>query len=106
LAKENKKLPKSKRKTARKVWKIDPSGTLHNGPKFSSYFELRDLIANKEKDFAKGFLEALIEYSMGRSFGFSDELMAEGILKDAEKNNYRIRSFIHNVIQSKAFNLK
>lgn len=37
----------------RKEWPIDPSGSFHNGPNFSDYFELRDVIASRSRDFAR-----------------------------------------------------
>jgi hypothetical protein len=46
-----------------KTSKIDPSGAFHKDPKFASYHEMRDLIAAREKDFARGFTEHLVEYA-------------------------------------------
>ena len=66
-----------------KTWEIDPSGAFHNGPAFANYFELRDRVADREADFARGFTEHLIEYAMGRPFGFIDEDLANEILRAA-----------------------
>ena len=57
-------------KHGKKTYDIDPSGKFHKGPEFSGYFEMRDLIAQKENDFARGFTEHLIGYGLGRPFGF------------------------------------
>ena len=36
-----------------KIWTIDASGAFHKGPAFGDYQELRDLIAEREEDFAE-----------------------------------------------------
>ncbi|MFN0075641.1 MAG: DUF1592 domain-containing protein, partial [Prosthecobacter sp.] len=43
-----------KRGVGKKTWSIDPSGQFYNGPAFQDYFQLRDLIADKSEDFARG----------------------------------------------------
>ena len=58
---------------------IDTSGKFHNGPAFADYHELRQLIAAREDDFARGFTEHLIEYAPGRPFGFTDAELASAI---------------------------
>ena len=50
------------------TWDIDPAGKFHNGPEFANYFEMRDLIADREEDFARGLTEHLIGYGLGRPF--------------------------------------
>ena len=86
---------------------IDASGAFHNGPAFADFFELRELIAtNHKEDFARGFAEALIEYGLGRPFGFTDEDLANEILVASKDKQYSIREFIHALVQSKPFQSK
>jgi len=85
---------------------IDASGAFHNGPAFADYFELRDRISEHEQDFARGFTEALIEYGLGRPFGFTDEELAKEILNAAQDKQYAISEFIHALVQSEAFQQK
>ena len=40
------------------VHEIDPADQFHDGPKFADYFELRDIIADHETDFAQGVYRA------------------------------------------------
>ena len=64
---------------------INTSGKLHNGPAFKDFFELRELIASDYRDdFVRGFTEALIEYGLGRPFGFTDEDLASEIIDSAK----------------------
>jgi hypothetical protein len=90
----------------KKEWPIDPAGAFHNGPAFNDYFELRDLIAAREGDFARGFTEALIEYGLGRPYGFTDDTLASDILARAKEEDYAIRGFIQALVASEAFGKK
>jgi hypothetical protein len=88
------------------TWTIDPSGTLHKGPAFKNYFELRDIIAGKSDAFARGFGEALVEYAIGRPVGFRDESLLNDLLRQAKSKNLAVREFIHALVQSKEFQTK
>jgi hypothetical protein len=85
---------------------IDTSGKFHNGPAFADYFELRDRIAEREPDFARGFTEALIEYALGRPFGFTDEDLAKEILTASKSNQYSVSEFIKTLVSSEKFRRK
>ena len=93
-------------KHGKKTYDIDPSGKFHKGPEFSNYFEMRDLIAQKENDFARGFTEHLIGYGLGRPFGFTDEDLANEILSSAGDQENSVIAFVHALVQSKAFATK
>ena len=73
---------------------------------FGNYHELRDLIAEREEDFARGFTEHLIEYALGRPFGFTDEDLASEIVSTAKSKQFAVSEFIHAIVQSKAFQSK
>ena len=86
---------------------IDASGAFHDGPAFADFFELRELIATKhQEDFARGFTEVLIEYGLGRPFGFTDEDLANEILVASKEKQYAVSEFIHALVQSKPFQSK
>ena len=86
---------------------IDTSGAFHDGPAFADFIELRELIATKhQEEFAHGFTEALIEYGLGRPFGFTDEDLALGIMSSAKNKNYALREFVHALVQAKQFQSK
>jgi hypothetical protein len=90
----------------RKTWTIDASGAFHKGPAFNDYQELRDLIGEREEDFARGFTEHLIEYALGRPFGFVDEDLANEILKAAKSKQYSVSEFVQALVQSRPFHRK
>jgi hypothetical protein len=89
-----------------KVWDIDASGQLHKGPAFKDYFELRDVIASRETDFARGLTEHLISYALGRPYGFTDDPLADEVLAAAKRKQLAVPEFIHAVVQSEAFRSK
>jgi hypothetical protein len=96
----------TKAQGGRKDWPIDPSGALHNGPKFNDYFQLRDIIAAKPENFARSFTEALIEYALGRPFSFADEDLAQDIVKHAKAKDFAIREVISALAISREFGRK
>ncbi|HSJ00931.1 MAG TPA: DUF1592 domain-containing protein, partial [Verrucomicrobium sp.] len=93
--------PKTKR-----TWTIDPASALHNGPAFKDYFGLRDIVASKSDAFARGFISALIEYSLGRPCGFSDEPLVADLLNQTRQKDFATREFIHALVRSKEFHTK
>jgi hypothetical protein len=84
-------------------WPIDPKGAFFQGPSFSDYFELRDLLAARVHDFAQSFTEALIEYALGRPYGFSDAQLAADIVAQAKNQNYELHAFFKALVMSPSF---
>ena len=89
-----------------KTWPIEPGGAFHNGPAFQDFQELRSCIAAQPAAFATGFVEALIEYALGRPCGFSDDALVTNIVTAAASNDYAIRECIHALVKSRAFRTK
>ncbi|MGK0241056.1 MAG: hypothetical protein ACI92G_004548 [Candidatus Pelagisphaera sp.] len=97
---------KGNKKPRFKTIPIDSSGSMPDGIAFRDFFELRDCIAEREEDFARGFTENLIEYALGRPYGFVDYNMADDIMARAKRKDYAMSEFIHGVVQSERFKLK
>ena len=85
---------------------IDASGQFHNGPSFANYEELRNLIARREPDFARGFTEHLIEYALGRPFGFADEEFVNEIVAAAKGKEFAVSEFVQALVRSRPFRMK
>ncbi len=90
----------------KKDWPIDPAGQFHNGPTFQTYFDLRDQIADQSGNFARGFTEALIEYALGRPYGFTDAALADDIVKKAKAKDFAVKEFFIALASSKEFHRK
>jgi hypothetical protein len=95
-----------KKGAGKKTWPIEPAGQFHNGPAFKDYFELRNLIAAKPETFARGFAEALIEYALGRPYGFTDSALADDIVAKAKLRNFTMIDFIAALATSREFGRK
>tara|TARA_R110002096_G_scaffold4501_19_gene21175 strand:- start:7607 stop:10150 length:2544 start_codon:yes stop_codon:yes gene_type:complete len=95
-----------KRESEKTEFAIDPVGNLPGGAEFSTYFELRDAVADQLDGFARGLAEALISYGLGRPFGFTDHDLAQAMLEHAKAEDYAISAFVHALVQSKPFQTK
>ena len=95
-----------KRVKTRKQVPVDPGGSLPDGTSFANFFELRDRVAERDDAFSRSFAESLIEYALGRPYGFSDEALREKILEHADSGGEQMREVIIALIQSKAFRTK
>jgi hypothetical protein len=89
-----------------KTWPIDPAGAFYKGESFRDYFELRDRLADRPEKFARGFSEALVEYGMGRPFGFLDEPLAGEMVDQARAQDYQMAAFIRALVLSETFQTK
>lgn len=90
----------------KKTVPVDAAGTLPDGTEFADYHGLRDAVAAHDQAFSRSFTEALIEYALGRKYGFSDEALREKIINRADQKNGQMREHIIALIQSKAFRTK
>jgi hypothetical protein len=91
---------------AKKTWQITAGASLHKGPAFKDYFELRDIIASRSEAFARGFSQALLEYALGRPAGFRDEPLIAQLVASAKNENLGVRSFILSLVTSAEFRTK
>ena len=90
----------------RKAWPIEPAGTLHNGPSFRDFEELRTIVETKSAAFARGFAEALIEYALGRPYSFTDRALADEMVAHAAQQNFGLHAFIQTLCKSEALRNK
>jgi hypothetical protein len=89
-----------------KLFPIDSSGTLPDGTAFNGFHELRDALAKHEADFAKGLVEHLIEFGLGRPCGFSDDDLVHAILQSTKDKHYTPRALINALVSSREFHTK
>jgi Protein of unknown function (DUF1585) len=89
-----------------KGFPIDPTGQLPDGTAFKDFFGLRDAIATRTDVFTRGLTEALIEYALGRPFGFVDEDLADGLVRGSKNNAFQFRQIIQSLVASQAFHKK
>jgi len=85
---------------------IDATGKLPDGVDFDGFFELRKAVARQHEAFARGLIEHLIAYGLGRPSGFADAELAASILAHSGKSGLTIKSMIEAIVQSEAFRTK
>jgi mono/diheme cytochrome c family protein len=88
------------------TWQVDPAGAFHQGPSFTDFFELREIIAGHDRDFSRGLAKALVEYALGRPCGFSDEPLVVSLVEQSAARNFGFRTLIHALVASDAFHTK
>ena len=85
---------------------IDASGEIYGGPQFKDYFGLRDVVAARVDDFARGHVEALIQFALGRPVGFSDDEFVTRIVAQAKQRGYKADAFVRALVTSPEFQTK
>ncbi|MEM1443737.1 MAG: DUF1588 domain-containing protein, partial [Verrucomicrobiota bacterium] len=97
---------KNNRVVEKKEVPVDPSGALPDGTTFADFQGLRQQVAKHEENFTRGYLEALIEYGLGRPYGFSDESLRERLLKRANAKDGSMRELLLAFVESEPFQHK
>lgn len=83
---------------------IDPSGELIGGQKFADIQDLKGLLESKAaKKFARCLIENMLTYGLGRGLEAYDFCTVEDIRRQLESNDYRIRTIIFGIVESRAF---
>jgi hypothetical protein len=92
--------------TKKATFPIDARGELPDGSMFAGFEGLRDAVARHEADFARGLVEHLLEYALGRPCSFSDEDLVASILEKAKGKRYTPRAIIQAIVASPEFQTK
>ena len=84
---------------------IDAVGELYDGTKMDGPAGLRNALLKHKDAFLQSFTESLMTYALGRRVEFYDMPGIRQIVRDAAKTDYRMSSFLLNVIKSAAFQM-
>lgn len=94
-------------KVVKKSWPIEPAGTFHGGPAFNDYFELRAQLATRHGDaFARGLIENLFAYALGRPVSFADADTLDALARAAKDNGFRLRDILQAIVATDEFHTK
>jgi hypothetical protein len=83
--------------------KIDPSGELPTGEKFTSVTDFRSLLIARHEQFTRSLTEKFLTYSLGCGPEFTDRAAIDGIVKDTRTSGRGLRDMIHDIVASTAF---
>jgi hypothetical protein len=73
------------------------------GSPFSDVVALRELLVSDPSVLAREFTGHLVTFATGAEISFADRALVEAIVLRAKKNNYGLRTLLHEVIQSELF---
>jgi Protein of unknown function (DUF1592)/Protein of unknown function (DUF1588)/Protein of unknown function (DUF1585)/Protein of unknown function (DUF1587)/Protein of unknown function (DUF1595)/Planctomycete cytochrome C len=83
--------------------KLDPSGVLPDGRKFTDSVELRKILLADVDKFAAAFTEKLATYALRRGMTFSDREELKRIVEQTKATNYPLASIIEALVTSPLF---
>ena len=83
--------------------RIDSSGQLPNGEKFTSPALLKSLLIKRKGDLARNFTEKFMAHALGRQLEGYDYIVIDQLMDKISADNYRIRTIITEVITSYLF---
>ena len=83
---------------------IDAAGTLLTGEKFSSFTELKHILAQKHaEDFYRTLTEKMLTYALGRGLDYYDVETVDQIVSRIEKSNGRPSALLSGIVESAPF---
>ncbi|MFN9881027.1 MAG: DUF1588 domain-containing protein, partial [Planctomycetota bacterium] len=87
--------------------KIDDRGELPGGIGVAGATQLAQILSDQyERQIARGFVEKLLTFSLGRGLTLHDDQSVAKILEECQANGYRFRDLIQAVVASKAFQMR
>jgi hypothetical protein len=84
---------------------IDATGELGDGTKVDGVVALRQAILSRQDVFVQTVTEKLLTYALGRGLDYRDMPAVRTIVRESQKNNYRLNSLILGVIESTPFRM-
>jgi hypothetical protein len=85
---------------------VDASGKLLDGREFDDVRQLKKMLLDDEATIARNVVRQLMIYATGAPIGFSDRQEIDAILARTRPGGYRVRSIVHEIVQSKLFQYK
>ncbi len=85
---------------------IDSSGALPGGGEFKGIAGLEDGLLKRPELFAGTLTEKLMTFALGRGVEYYDAPAVRKILRDAEKDRYRLSSLIVGIVKSAPFQMR
>jgi mono/diheme cytochrome c family protein len=86
--------------------KIDSSGTLPDGSKFSGPVELRELLAGRADEVVSATTRKMMTYALGRGVEYYDMPTVRAIVREAAPTDYKWSSIILGIIRSAPFQMR
>ena len=85
---------------------VDASGRMATGEEFHDVTDFKRLLLQDQRQIARNMVRQLVTYGTGAPPGFADRAEIERILDAAAKDDYRMRSLIYGILESRLFTNK
>jgi hypothetical protein len=84
---------------------VDTKGQLFDGQSIEGPDGLRNALLRHKDVFLLSFTRSLMTYALGRRVEAFDMPTVRRIIRDAERQNYRISAFVNGIVESDAFRM-
>jgi mono/diheme cytochrome c family protein len=85
---------------------VDTAGELPDGRPYRDVNEFKSLVVADELPVARNLAKQLVTFATGAPVLFSDRPELEKILQRSAANHYGVRTLVHEVVQSRLFQIK
>ncbi len=85
---------------------IDTAGQLPDGTSFEGIADLKQILRDRKKQFAKCLTEKMLTFALGRGLEYFDKPTVDRIVTELEANNYRSSVLITEIVKSDPFRLR
>jgi hypothetical protein len=85
---------------------IDPSGMLTDGTSFSGVEQLKTILKEKKRLFARCLTEKMLTYALGRGIEYYDRRAVNAICNTLDKNDYNFSTLVIEITKSDPFRLR
>ena len=82
---------------------LDTRGTMYDGMQITKPADLVKSLTSRPLPLLRNFTENLMAYAIGRRMEDHDQTTIRAIVREAEKDGYRMSAFISGVVKSPAF---
>jgi hypothetical protein len=85
---------------------IDASGKLPSGETFSGPDGLKSMLLGHDEAFARGAIERLMTYALGRELDARDQPTVREIIRQTRANRYRFTDLVTGIVNSIPFRMR
>jgi hypothetical protein len=86
--------------------KVDPADVMPGGKRFRNIDEFKQLLLKDKDQLARALTTKLLTYATGAAPTAADKPQIEAIIRKVRGKNYRLRTLVHEIVQSQAFRNK
>lgn len=93
-------------KVGREQQNIEQGGKLISGIEFQNINDLKRLLKTQKHKLAKGMIESMLAYGLGRTIEFSDSERVEELVNRCQYDDYGLQTMIYKIVTSPLFTTK